>query len=39
VQLAHEFVSGVFRLEKCEYSLDSYSDDWTVRGEAKRVIT
>jgi hypothetical protein len=27
VQIAHEFVSGVFRVEKCEYLLDSYADD------------
>lgn len=38
VQIAHPFVSGVFRLEKCEYSLDTYAEDWTVRGEARRVI-
>ena len=35
VQLAHEFVSGVFRLEKCGYTLDTWGDDWTVNFEAK----
>jgi hypothetical protein len=35
VQIAHEFVSGVFRLEKCTYALDTWSDDWTVSFEAK----
>lgn len=38
VQIAHPFVSGVFRIEKCEYSADSHTEDWTVRGEAKRVL-
>ncbi len=38
VQIAHPFVSGVFRLEKCEYSLDSYAEDWIVRGEARRAV-
>lgn len=37
VQIAHPFVSGVFRLEKCEYSLDSYAEDWVVHFEAKKV--
>lgn len=38
VQIAHEFVSGIFRLEKCEYILDSYADDWTVKFEAKGAV-
>jgi hypothetical protein len=38
VQIAHPFVSGVFRLEKCEYDLDSYAEQWTVRGEARRAV-
>ena len=36
VQIAHPFLSGVFRLEKCEYSLDSYAEDWIVKFEAAR---
>lgn len=35
VQIAHPFVSGVFRLEKCEYALDTHSEDWHVKFEAK----
>lgn len=35
VQIAHEFVSGVFRLEKVSYALDTYADDWSVLFEAK----
>jgi hypothetical protein len=35
VQIAHEFVTGVFRIEKCEYVLDTYAEDWTVKFEAK----
>ncbi len=38
VQIAHPFVSGVFRLEKCEYNLDSHGEEWTVRFEAKGAI-
>jgi hypothetical protein len=38
VQIAHEFVSGVFRIEKCEYDLDSYADPWTVHFEARRAV-
>lgn len=38
VQIAHPFVSGIFRLEKCEYSLDTYAEDWIVRGQARRAI-
>ncbi len=35
VQIAHPFVSGVFRLEKCDYDLDTHGDDWYVSFEAK----
>lgn len=35
VQVAHPFVSGIGRLEKCEYDLDSYAEPWTVHFEAK----
>lgn len=38
IQIAHEFVTGVFRVEKCEYLLDTYADDWTVRFEAKGAV-
>lgn len=38
VQIAHPFVSGVFRLEKCEYSLDTYAEDWTARFQAARKV-
>lgn len=35
VQIAHPFVSGIFRLEKCDYQLDSYTNDWIVHFETK----
>lgn len=35
VQIAHEFVNGAFRLEKCVYSLDTHGEEWTVDFEAK----
>jgi hypothetical protein len=35
VQIDHEFVKGAFRLEKCEYSGDTYEEDWYVAFEAK----
>jgi hypothetical protein len=35
VQIAHPFVSGAFRLEKCEYTLDTHAEDWYVAFEAK----
>jgi hypothetical protein len=35
VQIAHPFVTGIFRLEKVDYTLDSYTDDWIVHAETK----
>lgn len=35
VQIKHPFVDLAARIEKCEYALDSYSDDWYVSGEAQ----
>lgn len=35
VQISHPFVKGAFRLEKCEYSGDTYAEDWYVNFEAK----
>jgi hypothetical protein len=35
IQVAHPNVSGAFRLEKCDYALDTHGDDWYVTFEAK----
>lgn len=35
VQVKHPFVSLAARIEKCEYVLDSYADDWYVTIEAQ----
>jgi hypothetical protein len=35
VQISSEFVSGQFRLEKCEYEWDTHADVWDVEFEAK----
>src|SRR5262245_34863016 len=35
VQIKSEFVTGAFRLEKCEYRGDTHGDDWAVHFEAK----
>jgi hypothetical protein len=35
IQIKSELVTGAFRLEKCEYIGDTYTDDWAVEFEAK----
>jgi hypothetical protein len=35
VQIKHPFANVTARLEKCEYILDTYADDWYVNGEAQ----
>jgi hypothetical protein len=35
VQIDHPFLKGAFRLEKCDYTGDTYAEDWYVNFEAK----
>lgn len=35
VQIRHPEVSGAFRIEKCQYTLDTHAEDWTIDFEAK----
>ncbi len=35
VQIRHEFVNAIARLEKCTYTLDTHAEPWTVDFEAK----
>ena len=35
IQIKHEFVTGAFRLEKCNYQGDTHAEDWAVDFEAK----